>query len=391
MKIGLTGPITINHLLNYFEISTIYDSKGLGGTSVNNLAIELWNRGHTISVISLDPELSKPKYFEGNRIKIYIGPYRRKHRMRDFFKRELEFLLTTINEDNSSLIHAHWTYEFAKAAIQSNKPHLITCRDTPLKVLKFQPDLYRLGRLFMAMWVYKNGKNFTTISPYMKRELDFWNVRLLGIIPNMIESDWFCLDRIENVTKNKRIISINNGWGKRKNLRTAIKAYNRLRYEGFNDYQFDMVGVEYGKNEKADIWTKRNQMGCGINFIGHKAYDELKNCLPNYEVLLHTSLEESFGNTLIEAMASKVPIVAGKNSGAVPWVLNYGKAGVLVDVGKPRDVVEGVKKLLKNVDYYNEIINHGYEHAKKTFHPDTITSQFEKLYNLLIRENNEKL
>jgi L-malate glycosyltransferase len=62
-------------------------------------------------------------------------------------------------------------------------------------------------------------------------------------------------------------------------------------------------------------------------------------------VLAHPSLEESFGMIVLEAMATGTPVVAGRASGAVPWLL-ANDAGVLVDVRNSAAIAEAINGLL---------------------------------------------
>ena len=57
-------------------------------------------------------------------------------------------------------------------------------------------------------------------------------------------------------------------------------------------------------------------------------------------------MEESFGNTLVEAMMLGTPVIGGRDSGAVPWVLDSGRAGELVNV---RSEVEVVQALVRHL------------------------------------------
>jgi glycosyltransferase involved in cell wall biosynthesis len=76
----------------------------------------------------------------------------------------------------------------------------------------------------------------------------------------------------------------------------------------------------------------------GIIFHGAVPHSQLISQLKSLDVLLHPSLEESFGVTVAEGMALGLPVVAGENSGAVPWVVGadtpMAGAAILVDVLK---------------------------------------------------------
>lgn len=50
----------------------------------------------------------------------------------------------------------------------------------------------------------------------------------------------------------------------------------------------------------------------------------------------------------IEAMAIGIPVIAGSRSGGMPWTLDYGKAGLLVDVRSSEAIARGMETLVLN-------------------------------------------
>ena len=91
----------------------------------------------------------------------------------------------------------------------------------------------------------------------------------------------------------------------------------------------------------------------------------MANKIENSSILLHPSLHESFGLTLVEAMTHGVPVIAGKKSGAVPYVV--GDAGVLVNVRKSSEIAEALINLLSNKELAKEIGIKGSQRAKSQF------------------------
>ena len=49
---------------------------------------------------------------------------------------------------------------------------------------------------------------------------------------------------------------------------------------------------------------------------------------------------------MLEAIAQGLPVVGGRRSGAVPWVLGDGKAGVLTDVRSAPSLAAAISGLL---------------------------------------------
>src|SRR5690606_32787548 len=197
--------------------------------------------GHTVSVFTLCPELEigSTDTITGKRLTIYVGSTRKrvKHRESDVYQFERSFLKKCIKEANPDVLHAHWQYEYAWAALDFDKETLVTCRDSPLHVFRYQPSLFRFIRLLIAIYVLYRAKNVSATSDYLAKNIRFLSLkRNVHLIPNF-EPHWlFSLynPQPHHYSKNHKIIMINNGFGGRKNVGVGIKAFQIYRAKHCN-------------------------------------------------------------------------------------------------------------------------------------------------------------
>ena len=386
MNIGIAGPIEINSLKQHLPNLTKQELRlGLGGTAVNIIIDGLIKEGHNVIVFTLDPQVKKKTVIYGENIKIIFGHFRPPIlKTFDFCRKEYLQIKRYIEQekDNIDIVNAHWSYEFAIGTILADVNHLITFRDDSVKVLKLLKKPYRLTRLFMDFWVRKNGINFSFNSEYLKKSIGKKGV----VIPNPV------LKVISNtkpsLLENKKTIDIffiANGWGKIKNPLTAIKAFNILQKPYNNVYlHFFGKGYEKGNYNYSKIKDKYNFEN--IIWHGYLSHKELTIQYNNCDILLHTSREESFGNNLIEAMCFGIPVVAGINSGAVPWVLNYGKAGVLVNIEDALEVSNGLHKLISDKSYYNTMSKNALDNVSDRFTQKSVVKSYLKEYINIIKK-----
>lgn len=89
---------------------------------------------------------------------------------------------------------------------------------------------------------------------------------------------------------------------------------------------------------------------------------------------------------LIEAMASRCLAVGGKESGAVPWVLDYGRAGLLVDVENPEQIAEEIISVLYDRYRFMNYIERGTEYVKGNFLLDAVYNKYNSLYEEFLSE-----
>lgn len=388
--LAMLGPIELAQFRDLLDPSHLLHGmpKGLGGSPVNLLSRELLRRGRHLLVVSLDPAVADEVILEGPNLKICLGPFRPK-RARDFFAAERAYLVKVLRRERPDAVHAQWTYEFALAAQASGLPHVITAHDAPMKVLRMGFRPYRIARTMMAYRVLSRAKRVVSVSPYVARHLSQYMLYrgAAEVIANgMPESLFARRPAARSMPKPLTFVTILPGWAGLKNGQVAVAAFARM-HANYPDSRLIMFGAGHGPGEAGERWARSQGLADGIEFAGHTPYETVINRLTNEaDVLVHPSLEESFGMVLIEAMALGLPVIGGKNSGGVPWTLDHGKAGILVDVTDPAAVATAMEKLANSVER-QAWGQRGYEHTRSRFHIGVVADAYEKIYSELLSQS----
>lgn len=381
MKIGIASQVTISafksHLYEYQDAPN-----GLGGTSVNLLVLALLEQGEQVVIYTLDRGVDKPITLRGERLTIHIGKYRRRLRQIDFFRAEAKQIQKMILADPPDIVHAHWTYEFALGALWSKIPTVITVRDWAPVVLNSMRNNYRLVRLLMNNWVFRSTRNFISNSHYIQKLIEKKYSYVTPVIPNPINIKLFDANKSKEPGGNGKptIISINNGFDSRKNVTRLIRAFVEIE-KSIPEARLILIGGGYEADGMAAQWAKKN--GCfseNIEFMGPQEYERAMEVLAKATIMVHPSIEESFGNVLVEAMCLDVPVIGGKDSGAVPWVLDFGRAGVLVDVNNHQEIATHAIELINNSAKRSEFVEAGRAYAFEKFHPEKVANEHLKIY-----------
>ena len=386
MKIGIAGPVETETLVDYIESTPPFFPKGLGGTPINNLIRELLKRGNDISVYSMTPEIDTPVFLEGEKLKIFFGPYRQRHHMRDLMRKEISFINNFITRDNPDIVHAHWSYEFALGALLSLKPTLVTFHDWAPHIFYLTKDLYRFGRLIMNYITILKGKHFSVVSPYLKNYLQKYVKDDIPIIPNGFSKDIFIK---KSIKRDNKIIAVNNGFSYLKNVKVIFKAFQLIRNK-LPMYSLHLIGEDFERGGVAEKWAKENNLVEGVFFIGSLPHKKVLSEMAKAKLMIHTSIEESFGMVLIEAMAHKIPVIGGNKSGAVPWILENGKSGILVNIKSPKEIAYQATTLLTNDNIWSKYAEFGFEYAKKNFLISKVADQYLSNYNNIMELSYNK-
>jgi glycosyltransferase involved in cell wall biosynthesis len=382
--IGFSSPVSTLQLADHLYLKGDEPAGTEGATAPNLLIIELLKLGYQITVFSLSMDVTADTTVHGKNLTIHYLPkrLRARHFTSDLYLQERRLLKSKILAIKPDVLHAHWQYEYAWAAIDSGIRTVVTCRDSPVKVLLYYKNMLRFIRLIVAYIVLKKAKVITATSSYLAAELKKFGVKQdVHVIPNF-EPDWiFEREIVPNKDlKNPTIIMINNGFDDRKNIKTGIAGFQLFR-KTYPTAELHLFGHGYRKGEIAEDWAVKTGLAENVRFMGYRNFDDLMDELSRYTMLVHPSKEETFGNILTESMGLGVPVVGGKYSGAVPWVIGSDeRGGVLVNVDHAQEIADGMLKIISSQDVYNNYALGARKQAKENFSVDKVVQEYIALY-----------
>ena len=116
-----------------------------------------------------------------------------------------------------------------------------------------------------------------------------------------------------------------------------------------------------------------------VTFAGLVAHRDVPSFYANADIYVSPSFYESFGMSLIEAMAAGLPVVAARG-GAVPDLISDGSNGLLVDPHNPVAIAEAVENLFKHQELRKSIASAGREMVCKKFSYESICLQLVGIY-----------
>jgi glycosyltransferase involved in cell wall biosynthesis len=398
MNIGISSPVTINKFTEYLneEFQGIsLQITGLKAPAVDTLILGLLKAGHNVSVYTLAVEVKDIIILHGLHLTIFVAPIINHKWWRPFgiFTYKAMQIKKCVNMDsiNLDVIHAHWTSEYAIGILYSgrrNIPIIVTVRDwmpAILKLNKFHYYFYVRYVLNFIVFKHENVKfiaNSQYIAKLIKRK---WG-KDVPVVSNPI-SDMFFVPAKQEIRKKFRIISITNNICKGKNIDILIKAF-RLFNSEYENIELYLVGRDFHENHPTIIKWKQNGFLENVKLFGHVNNYELVKVLDQSDLLVHPSLEESFGNILLEAMARKVAIIGGLKSGAVPDILLHGKVGYLCDVTSVNAIKDAIVFLYSNVSYRNELVSRAYDYLLNNYTQSHIVDITLEQYHKAIKQND---
>jgi glycosyltransferase involved in cell wall biosynthesis len=366
-----------------------------GAPFMASLARGLLERGHRVTVVSLASDMPCEHGALARRrwgpLEIVFAPMRprawplngrRPGYIWDLLRFERQGLRQALASVDPDVVHAHWPYEFAWAAIDSGLPHVVTCHDSPFRIARlyrgWRHGAYRRIRAWMAWHALRRARCVTAVSPYMVQEVASLCRSAAHLVPNPVDTTLGAARPKERAAGTRaRVLMVCNGWSDLKNPQAGLRAFDMLS-RVMPEVELVLLGADYEEGGVAQRWCDQAGITGRLRFVGPVRYGEVAQWMTGSDLLLHPALEESFGMVAAEALVAGLPVICGERSGALPWVV--GGAGRLVDVTRPSAIAQALLELLQHGERRAQLADLGRETVKARFAVAPVVQAYEALY-----------
>jgi sugar transferase (PEP-CTERM/EpsH1 system associated) len=160
-----------------------------------------------------------------------------------------------------------------------------------------------------------------------------------------------------------------------KDQRTLIEAAARLRQSGVH-----LTVVIAGDGPlRSDLETAAQALGIAdrVRLLGHFA--EIETVLSSLDVFALPSVSEGLSNTILEAMASGIPVVATRVGGAEELVADE-ETGLLVPAGDAEAMAAAIGSLLADPARRSAMGRAARARAKTGFSLPSVLQRYEQMY-----------
>jgi glycosyltransferase involved in cell wall biosynthesis len=237
----------------------------------------------------------------------------------------------------------------------------------------------------MAYVTRLRTRTLTAVSPYLaqrwRREMGY--TRPIAVIPNsapVLEAPSLGTGEKEGL----RVVEVSDA-GRRKNVISLLRAFHELR-RLIPDAELCLVGPGLGAEDSLAAGLAGTDMTPAVRFSGPLDRKSLGATLASADVFAHPSYEECCSTAVLEAMQMGVPIIAGKNAGGIPWMLDHGSAGMLVDVDDHSALAHGLHLLLKDRELARRYSETARKRVETTFSRRVVAGAYIGLYEKALAE-----
>lgn len=147
----------------------------------------------------------------------------------------------------------------------------------------------------------------------------------------------------------------------RKGLRLALEALSLVR-----DVPWHLTIVGGGPlAARVPVWLKELQIEDRVDWVGQINWDEVRKAYQRAHIMLFSSLRDTMGAQLYEALGCGLPVIALNHHGAKDMLPD--SAAMKVEVGNPnetiRDLSTAVRDLVANPESLHEMSRAAIEFA----------------------------
>ncbi|HLN18815.1 MAG TPA: glycosyltransferase family 1 protein [Patescibacteria group bacterium] len=150
----------------------------------------------------------------------------------------------------------------------------------------------------------------------------------------------------------------------RKNLETLVEAFEKVKNlkASPKELKLVLVGEHAWLSESLFKKIEKSQYKSDIIAPGRISFSDIGHLLRGAKAFIFPSLYEGFGIPVLEAMASRVPVICANNS-SLPEV--GGDAAIYFDDKNSHDLSEKIQKILTDENLQKSQIAKGLEQIKK--------------------------
>lgn len=270
------------------------------------------------------------------------------------------------------LVHSHWLLPTGMLAGLVAKwhrvPHVVTCHGS---------DLTKLTSSFflkLKRWALKHVRQVHVNSPAMRDiavslHAQDHSVSLipLGIAPPVGSE----------TQRNSECVAFVGRLSPEKGADLFLQAFAQVR-----QYQAKVTATLVGDGpEKEQLKTLTNELGLThcVEFKGAVELTEARSIIASAGLLVVPSRTEGLGLVALEALVQKTPVVASA-VGGLPYALDQGRAGRLVEAGDCNALAQGMIAALTECDRTEELVSAGEQYALESFNLEQVSARLSQFY-----------
>jgi len=390
-----------------FLLSAFHTASVGGGAEsyVSTMADALVDQGHRVSIIAFGQagrsngrlglvEIRKPNLHW----LLYRGlPFAKSLAMPvreiEWSRRMWSALAALHREDPVDVVETGETLVLQQLVSGRKPPLIVRGHGNPLAIKRFggaRPGLGdRHGRQLKLAEI-RRASAITAVSKFQARELSrdlSLPEEAIRVIPNPI-SPALLQKALEQpgIEATKPVVLYTGRIELNKGSLELLQSVNRVA-ASFPDVEYVIAG---GRHNSIDDQTLERALTVAntrehVCLLGHVPWHQLAKCYRQATVFVMPSRYETFGISVIEAMAFGVPVIAA-NVGGLPEIVEDGVTGILVPPQDPEALAEAVIHLLRDPELRRRLGRAARDRVLSEYRIERVVEQTLKVYERVLQK-----
>jgi glycosyltransferase involved in cell wall biosynthesis len=295
----------------------------------------------------------------------------------------VKLLKNAIKKFNPDVLHAHYATSYGLiGALSGFHPFVISAWGTD--VMKF-PQKNFINK-FILKYNLQKADVICATSNTIKEYLIPVTNKDICVIPFGVDTSLFCKKEVTSLfDKNSFVIGCIKALESLYNIDILINAFSilKLKYKE-KSLKLLIIGVGSQENDLKQL-VKQLNLTDDVVFTGRIAFSEVSNYFNMIDVLANLSDYESFGVSVIEAMACEKPVIA-TNTGGLKEIIENDNFGSLVEIGNFKQTKIEIEKYLLNSDLKHKIGKAAREKIINKYNWNNNVKQMIDVYSDLIKK-----
>ncbi|GED32592.1 glycosyltransferase [Brevibacillus centrosporus] len=165
-----------------------------------------------------------------------------------------------------------------------------------------------------------------------------------------------------------------------KGLPVLVDAFSKFAANTASSPYLVLVG-DGPEREGLEAQVRKLGLEARVRFAGFR--QDIPACLHACDAFVHSSFYEGLGYTIIEAMASEVPVIAS-NVGGVKEFVFHEDTGLVVEPGDPSALSGAMEKLLNSPELSDAMVQRALSRVERSFTIEKMTEQIVSLYRKML-------
>lgn len=323
-------------------------------------------------------------------VPIYYLAAPSRFRSTTLFQLDAKRIAKRVRSLTPDIVHAHGTEDaYSLAAQQTGTRNIITAQGLYFQInRKVRPPLLNRARAvqFTEWLAFKRARHVIAKSEYVARELKARFPHLiLHTIPNTFD------ERLLGIREMKRPYSLIfvgtiSPW---KGVHTLQQALVIVRRE-IPQVRLDVVGDATNGAFAYEVEQKRllrHALGDRVIFHGVMGVLELGHLVASSMALVAPSLEDMFGNQLVEALLLRTHGIVAEGTALAENVRRFGN-GTVVPPEDPQALANAIVEILGSDSHLVPDAEVARERVRDTFGPSLVAGRHQQVYHDVLAERH---